>query len=262
MGVDMKRYLLASLASLALLSGSAFAASMPVPAYKAPPPPAPAPSWTGCYIDAGGGYGLYNQIHSSYAVPSGAPISGTSNGGGEGWLGRVGGGCDYQFSVSSLGNFVIGVFGDYDFTHIHGTFDNTFSASGGDENESGAWGVGGRLGYLITPSLMSYFDGGYTQARFDQTNLSFLALFPVPPAFASFPATTYNGWFIGGGTEYALNMNWMPIRGLFWRNEYRYASYDNKNVQETFFTGVLGSGDQMKTNVQTITSSLVWRFNW
>ena len=32
------------------------------------------------------------------------------------------------------------------------------------------------------------------------------------------------GWFLGGGTEYALNMDWIPIHGLFWRTEYRYAS--------------------------------------
>jgi outer membrane immunogenic protein len=61
LGDVMKKLLLASITGLALASGSAFAADMPVkaPYYKAPPPPAY--SWTGCYIDGGGGYGMYNQ---------------------------------------------------------------------------------------------------------------------------------------------------------------------------------------------------------
>ena len=39
----------------------------------------------------------------------------TTTDGGRGWLGLVGGGCDYEFPVSGFGNFVIGAFGDYDF---------------------------------------------------------------------------------------------------------------------------------------------------
>ena len=35
-----------------------------------------------------------------------------------------------------------------------------------NEKESSAWFVGARLGYLVTPSFMSYFDGGYTRTRF------------------------------------------------------------------------------------------------
>jgi outer membrane immunogenic protein len=261
----MKSLWLASLTLAAIAAGPALAADMPTraPVYTKAPMAPPPPSWTGCYVDAGGGYGFYNQEHQSILTPgSGAPLSQTSSTGGEGYLGRFGAGCDYQFALGGLGNWVIGAFGDYDWAHIHDTFQNTFSGFGGDENESSAWSVGGRIGYLVTPGLLTYFDGGYTQARFDQTNLSAVFAPGGSGVVAFIPATTYNGYFIGGGTEYALNMDWLPIHGLFWRNEYRYSHYQSKNVQEFFVGGGLGTGDSMKTNVQTITSSLVWRFGY
>ena len=90
----MKSVLIASSLALALASGSALAADMglPVKAPMAPPPP-PAPSWTGCYIDAGVGYGFFNQQHYTEDLPgTGAQLSATTNTGGEGWLGRFGGG--------------------------------------------------------------------------------------------------------------------------------------------------------------------------
>jgi len=258
----MNKLLIAGSLGLALASGSAFAADMGMP-QKAPPPPPPAVSWTGCYADVGAGYGLYNQTHESIDIPtSTAPISGVSNSAGEGWLGRLGGGCDYQLNLGNLRNWIVGAFGDYDFSRIHGTFMNTFSAAGGDENMSSEWGVGGRIGYLVTPSLLTYADGGYAQAHFDVTNLGDLFFFPPGAPFAFISATTYQGWFIGGGTEYALNFDWLPIHGLFWRTEYRYASYNDKNVQEFFFSGAPGTGDRMQNDVQTVTTSLVWRFNF
>ncbi len=81
------------------------------------------------------------------------------------------------------------------------------------------------------------------------------------PAFLtifSIQANTYSGWFVGGGTEYALNMDWIPIRGLFWRTEYRYASYASADVpiQPLLFTA---AAEKMQNNVQTATTSLIWR---
>ena len=36
--------------------------------------------------------------------------------------------------------------------------------------KSSTWAVGGRAGVLVTPRFLTYFDGGYTQARFDGVN--------------------------------------------------------------------------------------------
>jgi outer membrane immunogenic protein len=152
------------------------------------------------------------------------------------------------------------VLGEYDFMNIHRNFDPGDFASSGDLNESDAWYAGGRIGYLITPTLLGYVDGGYTETRFDQGNFA-----PLVPGGTSetMPANTYNGWFLGGGYEYALNFDWLPIRGLYWRTEYRFSEYESANLPLTFTTGVAtGNGEHITPYVQTITSSLVWRFNW
>jgi outer membrane immunogenic protein len=235
--------------------------SMPLKAPLAPPPPVYA--WTGCYIDGGGGFALWNQDYYTQAVGVGASV--TSTAGGRGWMGLFGGGCDYQFSLGALGNWVIGAFGDYDIMDIEGTNQpqsfGALASLSGNEKESNAWFVGGRLGYLVTPSLMTFFDGGYTQTRFDQVN--FTTVLNVP-ALESLPAQTYSGWFLGGGTEYALNFSWLPVHGLFWRNEYRYATYSTATVPIVSSTTGAPSGfvEVSKPYVQTITSALVWRFNW
>jgi outer membrane immunogenic protein len=234
---------------------------MPLKAPPAPPAP-PAVAWTGCYLDGGAGYGIWSEDHYSETVAL-AATSPSATSGGRGWLGRLGAGCDYQFGLGNAGGWLIGIFADDDFRHIHGTYEDNFNNVLGDENERGAWAVGGRLGYLVTPSILAYFDGGYAQARFAQTNLA-PAPFPPTPAVDFFPANTYRGAFVGGGTEYALNFAWLPVRGLFWRNEYRYASYGAANLRAfVIATGApAGFAEHIKPYDQTFTTSLVWRFNW
>jgi outer membrane immunogenic protein len=256
----MKKLLLA-VAGLALLTGSVFAADMtPAPMYKAPLPPPPAASWTGCSINAGYGYGMWNEDQFEESDPAHVPIALSSTAGGRGWLGRAGGGCDYQFSVSGLGNFVVGAFGDYDLMDVHGNFSPAPTGLVGEEKETSAWYAGGRIGYLVTPNLLTYFDGGYTQTHFNTLNYT-TATTPFTP-FSS-PSHTYNGWFLGGGTEYAMNFSWLPIQGLFWRNEYRYATYDAANFSILTAAGTpTGIATNIRPYTQTLTSSLVWRFNW
>ncbi len=258
----MNRALFIALALVAAAPVSALAADLPPPAYKAPPPPPPAVSWTGCYIDGGVGYGMSNTDHNLETFPGLAAVSSTTTNGGRGWLGRAGGGCDYQFSAFNNWNAVIGALGEYDFSNIHGTYDDPVNGLGGNNNQSSAWYVGGRAGVLVTPTLLTYFDGGYTQARFDQINLSAVSATPAVVSPFSLGPNTLHGWFIGGGTEYAFT--WLPIPGLFWRNEYRYSSYQSADVPAfvTATTGPTGFAQHAQTQVQTITTSLVWRFNW
>ncbi len=250
----MKKLLIAGAAVAALIGTPALAADLARPVYKAPPapPPAPVANWTGCYIDAGIGYGMWRQDHFGETLPPLPVVDLTAGetGGGSGWLGRFGAGCDYQIGSQ----FVIGAFGDYDVTGLSGTFHESLSGFPLNEKEQGEWAVGGRIGYLVTPTLLTYVDGGYTQARFDQMN------FPAPLAFLAMPAHTYPGWFFGGGVEY--NLGW--FQGLAWRTEYRYAQFSATDLPIIFTpTGAtLPLGDHINKSIQTATTGLVWHFNF
>jgi outer membrane immunogenic protein len=251
----MKKLLVASLTGLALTTGSALAADLGQPYYKAPPPAVPQISWTGCYIDGGVGYGFWRDNHFS---ENGMPVTPSVSTGGEGWLGRLGGGCDYQFAS----RFVVGAFADYDFMDLHGTFQDPLLGDIGTQKETGSWAAGGRVGYLVTPGLLTYVSGGYTEARFDAINLSSFTIPSVATGF-SYPSHTYNGWFIGGGYEYALNsIPFVPISGLFWRTEYRFAQYQAASIPLLLDGTTTGFASHSQKDVQTITSGLVWRFNF
>jgi outer membrane immunogenic protein len=294
LGYQIMRKFVLALAALAALNGSASAADLATRPYaKAPPPPAPVYSWTGCYISGGGGFGLASNSHDQVvtgppngggtAFPVGQPTSLTEATGGKGWLGIVGGGCDYQFAPTILGgNFVIGAFADYTWSNIHGqttTFAHYFNDGSaevgvGDLNNDSSWAVGGRIGYVIPslPQLLTYFSGGYSQAHFQ--GVSYVNT--LPPVIGAntglnLPSHLYNGWFLGGGTEYGFN--WLP--GLFLKTEYRYYSYDSATLgtvcsgasaagpaPSCLTAGPSGFADHYTPHVQSIFTQLVYRFNW
>ena len=56
------------------------------------PPAPPPPTFTGCYVNGGAGYGLWNIDHFSNPDTFG-DFTQTTTSGGRGWLGTVGGGC-------------------------------------------------------------------------------------------------------------------------------------------------------------------------
>jgi outer membrane immunogenic protein len=254
-----------------LAAGPAVAADLgrKAPAYIPPPAPPP-PSFTGCYVNCGGGYGLWNIDH--FGEVSGTTFTSTTTSGGRGWLGTVGGGCDYQFSPGSgfWSNWVVGAFADYDFMDLHRNFQSSFAQPGlgpfaGEEKESSAWAVGGRIGYLVTPNVFTYWNGGYTQTRFDGINFSFTTPTGSFAPAATIGSHTYHGWFLGGGTEIALSgLFGLPLpSGLFWRSEYRFSSFSSADLPILNNAGVqTGFSENMKPVVQTITTSLVYRFNW
>jgi hypothetical protein len=70
-------------------------------------------------------------------------------------------------------------------------------------------------------------------------------------------AHTFGGGFIGGGTEVAV----AAVPGLYWRNEYRFAAYGSADLQ-FFASGTpTGTFNHETKTVQTITTSLVWKFH-
>ena len=165
---------------------------------------------------------------------------------------------------------MIGFLGDFDLMDLKGTLNTQLNfASGaqiqGDEKESSAWAVGARIGYVIAPMVLGYVDGGWTETRFDQINLQSTTNGNFDGN--AFPQHTYQGWFIGSGFEY--NFTWLPIQGLFLRTEYRYSTFKRDDLTEfVIATGApagnagFGSVLHAQKQVQTVTTSLVWRFNW
>jgi outer membrane immunogenic protein len=251
----MKKLILQVAAISLLLAGSAFAADMRMPV-KAPPAPAPIAvyNWTGCYVGAGGGYGMWNQ-RVQFITPQG-PEGLASDAGGRGWFGTVQVGCDYQI----VSNIVIGAFGDFDWTNMKG--DVGLPAAGFvavDEKLKNSWAAGGRIGWIPWSSsqFMWFVSGGFTQARFGETAL-FRADDGVPRGI-SIAKHTYDGWFLGTGYEYGLG--WFP--GLFWKTEYRYADYGKEQVPLfVVASGAPSTPIEVHKRVQTIRSELVWRFNF
>ena len=259
----MKKFALALLTATAAFTSSAFAADLPMKA--APLPPAPVYNWTGCYIGAGGGYGLWNQEVTGFDGVVQETV--TQTGGGRGWFGTVGGGCDYQFNlgigIPGISTMVIGALADYDFGSLRGTPHFTVDLAG-QEKETSSWAIGGRIGWLVTPQVLTYFSGGWTQARFGQVNqIGEFAGQPLPGT--AILAHTYNGWFLGSGLEYTTN--WLP--GLFWKTEYRFSEFNTDRLAQVCVVatscGALGPTglfyDSQKF-VQTIRTELVYRFNW
>jgi outer membrane immunogenic protein len=113
----------------------------------------------------------------------------------------------------------------------------------------------------VTPTVLTYFNGGYTQTRFDQINFSFSAA-PATPSPFVIPGHNYRGWFIGGGVEFALTV--LPIPGFFWRNEYRYSSYQSADLAILATPPIppTGLAQHMRNQVQTLATEIVYKLNW
>jgi outer membrane immunogenic protein len=263
----MKKLLL-SMAITAGFAGSALAADMAprTPIYKAPPPVAQ--TWSGCYIGAGGGYGMYNVEHSQRDSLTGVGLTINETSGGRGWMvtGQVG--CDYQFNE----RWVVGVFGDFDATFYRGDYGTSLAGVipvVGTLKQDWAWAAGARVGYLVTPSLLTFVSGGFTQAHYKSVDLTTLG---GAATGITLDAQTFNGFFIGSGVEYAID--WFP--GLFWKSEARASYYQRKDVVPTC-VGVgaacapligavgfapLGIIESREPTVYSVRSELVYRFNW
>ncbi len=250
----MKKLAIA-LTALAAFTAPAFAADMAVraPMYQ---PAAPVYNWTGFYIFGGGGGGLWNADSNVVAFPSGLGVTRDQRLGGSGWFGTVGAGYDWQFSSS----WVFGIFADGQFGEIRGSLSDPFNGIEGREKLRDTWAAGVRLGYLVAPNVYSYVNAGYTGSEWSGASLSSLAGGPI---VATTPSFHRDGWFIGGGVENNLNIFGITAPGWFMKTEYRSAFFDRITLPETFVGGGLtGSAVTFKPWVQTISTSLVYRFNW
>jgi outer membrane immunogenic protein len=256
--LQMKKLLLA-LTAVAAFTGSASAADLGARPYtKAPPPVAPAYNWTGFYIFGGGGGGLSAADQHIVDTATGLPLTIDQRQGGSGWFGTVGAGYDWQFNTS----WVFGIFGDGQFGSIRGTIQDPLLGISGTEKLQDSWAAGVRLGWLVAPNVLSYVNGGYSGAHFSGVNM--LAVTSGLPVGVHTDKFNQNGWFVGGGFESNLDLLGFHAPGLFWKTEYRSAFYNRRTVDELFDGTNLPIGNSIRLNNwnQTISTSLVYRFNW
>jgi outer membrane immunogenic protein len=223
-------------------------------------------SWTGFYIGGGGGYGVADAFTTPINSVTGTPFNSGADNGARGYFGSVSGGYDYQFNDK----IVAGVLANYDFADIHGNssthaYTFFFEPFGGAARLSSSWGVGGRVGWLVTPKTLTYLNGGYTQARYDAMTL--VDLGTGIPVGASVGAHTNSGWFLGTGVESKLDI--LPGNGWFLRTEYRYADYGSATTAATttagapfFPNGVAPLSMRSDVVVQTVRTELSYKFNW
>jgi outer membrane immunogenic protein len=253
----MKKILLA-LTAAAAFTGSAIAADLPARTYsKSPAPMAVAPSWTGFYIFGGGGFGIWDAESNTVATATGTVLANSHNRvGGDGYFGTVGAGYDWQFNQS----WVAGIFADGQFGSLRGTMADPFNGVSGDVKNRTNAAAGVRVGYLVAPNVLSYINGGYSYAEFSAATLFTQGGLPITTT----PGFHRNGWFLGGGVENNLNFFGISAPGWFMKTEYRVAQYERATLIESFFATGAPTGFSLtfKPLVQTVSTSLVYRFNW
>jgi outer membrane immunogenic protein len=209
---------------------------------------------SGFYIFGGGGGGLWNADQHTQLTGSAIPLAIDQRNGGSGWFGTVGAGYDWQVSPSWVA--------DGQFGSLRGDIHDTTFGWTGFEKVQDQWAAGVRVGYLVAPNVLSYVNGGYSGAHFSGTN--FLSTVSGLPVGAHTNSFNQNGVFVGGGVENNLNIFGITAPGWFMKTEYRSSFYDMKTDTE-FFNGTnLPTGHDIRFNNwnQTISTSLVYRFNW
>ena len=157
---------------------------------------------------------------------------------------------------------MFGVLADGQFGSLRGNIADPLAALTGTEKLRDTYAVGARLGYLVAPNVLSYVNGGWTGSDWSRSTLTTLGGTASGLHTNSF--NTNSGVFVGGGVENNLNIFGVTAPGWFMKTEYRAAYYSNRNLGEfSDATGLLaGNTIAFKPFVQTISTSLVYRFNW
>lgn len=200
----MNKGIIAGVALLALGTGVASAADLPV---KAPPyvPPPPAFSWTGCYIGGNIGAAWANsEWHDSlFGLNWGRTSDARFIGGGQI-------GCNYQFNSPG---FVIGIEGDFDWVGNNNGDGRTIVVPAGlpragdvislTSNDTRIATLAARFGYGFDRALLyGKFGAGWIG------NDGFTIVDRTTGAAFTTSGDSASGWLVGAGIEYAFSPSW------------------------------------------------------
>ena len=246
--------LMASVALIALGTGIAGAADLPVKARPAPVYVPPAFSWTGCYIGGNIGAAWANsEWHDSLFGLNWSRTSDARFIGG----GQIG--CNYQFNNPG---FVIGIEGQFDWAGHRDdgrTIVVPVGPRAGDiisltSNDTRIATLAARFGYSFDRALLyGKVGGGWVGndgfTLVDQT---------TGAAFVGDTSHTISGWMVGAGIEYAFTDNWSAkIEWDFLRLPGR-----TFTVPGVIFPALAGDTITSDHNVQLVKLGINYRFNW
>jgi outer membrane immunogenic protein len=211
------RILTSAITSLLML-GTASAADMMRPVYKAPVAPALASTWTGFYagVNVGGAAAKSDLDFSIAGGPTFASIDNAFSG--------IAGGAQIGYNWQ-FGSFVAGFETDFQGSNLKGSLVAPCAAAfcvpaglSASYSQSIPWfgTARARLGYA-QDSWLIYATGGYAYA-----NLETNAVATAGPLVASFSQREIrSGWTVGAGIEVGLAPNWSA------KLEYLYADFGN-----------------------------------
>jgi outer membrane immunogenic protein len=302
----MKKLFVSTFAVAAVLTaGHAVAADLP--SRKGPPPVflPPPPLWAGFYagLNAGYGWDASPSVNATgYAISNGLDVplertlasasafgaSGSAGANGDGFIGGAQAGYNYQWG----GNFVVGFEADIQGSGIRGRghfigmhanasdiegathINSVFSTVEHEKSVDWLGTARGRLGYLVTPTLLVYATGGlaYGGVRADSrvaqswggpdaVNVALLSA----SSGGSFSDTRV-GWTVGGGVE------WMFAPNLSLKAEYLYYDLGSVSWNSGFiatFTNqaispanIVGARSQTRFDGHVARAGVNYHFNW
>ena len=230
----MKKFLLATVALVAL-AAPALGADMGARSYnKAPVYAAPLYNWTGFYLGAhlGGAFSGSNNFNGLVLSDYSARL-----------LGGFQAGADYQFAP----NWVVGAEGQYSWlgkNNLNATFPNAMIFN---NDQRAIASITARVGYTWGPGL-AYVKGGYAYSD----NKDTLTFAGVPVAF-TLDKNHRDGYTVGAGVEYMFAQNWSA------KAEYMYYNFGDTR----FVTpAVLAPFGTFSNDEHTLKLGVNYRFNF
>jgi outer membrane immunogenic protein len=245
----MKKPLIGGIVLLAVGTGVAGAAELPVKAPPAPPPPPPF-TWTGLYI--GGNVGVVvaesHWTDSLFGLDWGRTSDTRFMGGGQV-------GFNYQFVGSS---FVLGAEAQFDWAgngngvSAVGPLGHGFQITSNDNSITTA---AARIGFAALDRALFYgkVGGGWVGNNgFTVTDLT------TGQAFNGGTSHTVSGWMAGGGIEAAFSDNWSA------KIEYDYIGLGSRTftLPGVIIPALAGDTITSNHNVQMVKFGINYRFGW
>jgi outer membrane immunogenic protein len=246
----MKKFLLGTVALMALAAPAAAADLAARPYTKAPPPPiAVVYDWSGFYIGANGGWGSSHKCWD-FTTPAGTFVA--AEGCHDATGGVAGGQIGYRWQA---GTWVFGVEAQGDWADLKGSNQSLFSPAFINQSKINAFGLfTGQVGYAANNALF-YLKGGaaVTSDRFNSfatgTNIQ----------VSNTVNDTRWGGAVGVGVEYGFAPNWSAA-----------IEYDHLFMQDKTHTflnngvagvaGTLFGTDRIRQDVDLVTVRVNYRW--